>query len=74
MLIVPVKVPECDANAGRVLWSTMLIKREAAGRAFEASCTPVDGQVFNNVTLVRTRRPSDPGERAMDDVAVVESQ
>src|SRR5258708_37571713 len=50
------------------------IKREAAGRAFEASCPPVDGQVFNNVTRVRTSQRPESRERAMDHVAVVESQ
>lgn len=50
------------------------IEREAAGRTFETSCAPIHGQVFNNVSLVRTSRLSEPGERAMDHVAFVESQ
>lgn|ERR1043166_1341465 len=50
------------------------IKCKGARRALEASCTPVDGQVFNDVTHVRTSRPSKPGERAMDHVAVIENQ
>src|SRR4051812_17493588 len=51
------------------------IKREAAGRAFEASCTSIDGQVFNSVSHVRSvSRHLAPGERAMDHVAVVEHQ
>lgn len=49
------------------------IEREAAGRTFE-TCAPIHGQVFNNVSLVRTSRLSEPGERAMDHVAFVESQ